>query len=385
MESHEDAALTRQKLDVRYRMMEIEKHSADWRSEQYRKLLEQFCGDVGQSAPQPVGGRLVDGPLSRSAPVAPSGPIPQQQVPVPPSFVAREGDDDWRSRHQSGTSTQLVPPRRVRRDSLSLENREVFVGAIANLCANNSLSNRSAIFGAAGLYDYRLTPLEAAWAIKTPNIPWSTFTRTFGGFLYSERPTADKVKAYAGSFLCTNNITQPFAPKCVGESGVILFPPGMVLLEDTKETFHVLVDPSMGRRTQLRYYGIYTKVHTLEVQPDEWHALPRPVSTFSALLSWILSHNDVAQCRRDWFARIRNWKVGDVQARCSLRETFGSEPSPAEIQEWLRKYHDGTVTTVRNAIPNSFNSGIEKFGFEVIKCVGYDVNLAELIRDNASR
>lgn len=344
MESHDDTALARQKSDVRYRMLEIEKRSAEWRSEEYRKLLQQFCGDVGQSAAQPEGGRPVNDSLSRSAPVTPSIPTPQQQVPVPSSLVAREDNDDQRSRRQR-TSTELVPLRRVRRDDLSLENREVFVGAIAALCADNSPSNRSAIFGAAGLFDRRLAPLEAAWAIKTPNIPWSAFTRTFGGSPFAERPMADKVKAYAGSFLCTNKVSQPFAPRHVGEPGVILFPPGMVLLEDTKETFHVLVDPSMGRRTELRYYGTYTKVHTMEVQPDEWHALPTPC----------------------WFRRIRKSAaaMSHVHARCSLRETLSSEPSPAEIQEWLRKYDDGTVTMGRNVIPNGFNSGTEKFGFEV--------------------
>ncbi|KAH9179172.1 hypothetical protein EDB89DRAFT_1925759 [Lactarius sanguifluus] len=366
MESHDDTALARQKSDVRYRMMEIEKRSAEWRSEEYRKLLQQFCGDVGQSAAQPEGGRPVNSSLSRSTLVTPSGPTPQQQVPVPSGLVAREDNDDRRSRRQ-GTSTEL-PPRRVRNDNHSLENREVFVGAIAALCADNSLSNRSAIFGAAGLFDHQLAPLESAWAIKTPNISWFAFTRTFGGSPFSERPTADRIKAYAGSFLCTNKISQPFAPRHVGEPGVILFPPGMVLLEDTKETFHVLVDPSMGRRSELRYYGTYTKVHTMEVQPDEWHALPTP-------------------CRSNWFRRIRKSPVAmvDVQARCSLRETLGSEPSPAEIQEWLRKYGDGTVTVERNVVPNGFNSGAEKFGFEVIKCVGYDVKLAKLIRNNANR
>ncbi|KAH9042190.1 hypothetical protein EDB85DRAFT_1918472 [Lactarius pseudohatsudake] len=347
MESHDDTALARQKSDVRYRMLEIEKRSAEWRSEEYRKLLQQFCGDVGQSAAQPEGGRPVNNSLSRSAPVTPSGPTPQQQVPVPSSLVVREDNDDRRSRRQ-GTSREFVPPRRIGRCLLVPS---------PQLCADNGPSNRSAIFGAAGLFDRRLTPLEAAWAIKTPNIPWLAFTRTFGGSL----------------FLCTNKVSQPFAPRHVGEPGVILFPPGMVLLENTKETFHVLVDPSMGRRTELRL--------------TEWHALPTLVSSFSTLLSWFLSHGDVAQCRSIWFRRIRKSvaAMSDVQARCSLRETLGSEPSPAEIQEWLRNYNDGIVTMGRNVIPNGFNSGAEKFGFEVIKCVGYDVKLAKLIRNNANR
>lgn len=67
-----------------------------------------------------------------------------------------------------------------------------------------------------------------------------------------------------------------------------MFPPDAVLLEDTRDTFHVLIDPSAGYRTKLLYCGIYTKVrtrHIMEVQPDEWHALPTRVSNFSTSLS----------------------------------------------------------------------------------------------------
>ncbi len=52
-------------------------------------------------------------------------------------------------------------------------------------------------------------------------------------------------------------------------------------------------------------------------------------------------------------------KAGDVHARCSLRKKLGSEPSLAEIQEWLRKYRNGSVATENNAIPDGFNSGVE--------------------------
>ncbi len=289
-------------------MLEIERSSAAWRSEEYRRLLEQFAGgDVGQSTAQPEGGQPV-GSSSQFVPATPSGPTHQQQQ-VLPSLVARQDDDD-REHHQGSVITavciriassqrsypssrtsgppELVPPGRMRRSNLRLENREVFVGTIAALCADNSSRNRSAIFSAAGLCDHQLAPLEVAWAKKTPNIPWLTFAKVFGRVLYAERPFAEKVQAYVGSFLCTNKVIQPFAPMRVGEPGVILFPPGMVLLEDTKETFHVLADPSTQRRTKLRYCGIYTKVHTpsiMEVQPDEWYALPRRVSSFSTSLS----------------------------------------------------------------------------------------------------
>jgi hypothetical protein len=161
-------------------------------------------------------------------------------------------------------------------------------GTIATLCADNGPHNRSAIFGAAGLRDHQLTPLETAWARRTPKIPWKFFTRVFGGAPYCERPSTRKVPGYERCFICTVNVAQPFAPTRVGEPGVILLRPDAVLLEDTKDTFHVLVDPSAGKRTELQYCGIYTKVRTryiMEVQPDEWHALPRPVSNFSRSLS----------------------------------------------------------------------------------------------------
>ncbi|KAI9465566.1 hypothetical protein BJY52DRAFT_592554 [Lactarius psammicola] len=219
-----------------------------------------------------------------------------------------------------------------------------------------------------GLCDHQLTPQEAAWVGNTPNIPWKAFSRAFGVPLYSERPIIRKVPAYKGSFICTNIVTQPFAPRHVGEPGVILFPPDAILLEESKDTFHVLVDPSPQKRTELQYCGIYTKVNTpdMEVQIDEWHALP-------------------SQCRTQWLKRLRRWEARDLHARCTLRKEHDSEPSHAEIREWLRKYHDGSVAMERFTLPDSFNSGAEKFGFEVIKCVGYDVELAKLLRDEANR
>jgi hypothetical protein len=149
---------------------------------------------------------------------------------------------------------------------------------------------------------------------------------------------------------------------------VILLRPDAVLLEDTKDTFHVLVDPSAGKRTELQYCGIYTKVRTryiMEVQPDEWHALPRPL-------------------RRVWRTGV-GASASEVHARCSLREKLGSEPSLAEIVEWLRNHRNGYEALEKQVIPNGFNSGVEKFRFEAIICVGYDVKLAKLIRDGTYR
>lgn len=365
-ESHEDIALTRRELDLRCRILEIERRSAVWQCGEYRKILEQLSGDVGQSTAQPEGGGQPVGSSSQSAPATASDATRQRHHALPSLGVARQLDDD-RERHQSRTSTppELAPPRIVRRSNPRLENGEAFVGTVAALCADRHSRNRSEIFNTLGFCNHLLTLEEAAEAKKTPDIPWLTFTRVFGGNMFSERPMAQKVPAYRGSFLCTNELTQPFAPTRVGEPGVIMFFPGTVLLEDTKETFHVLVDPSIRARTKLQYCGIYTKVRTpymMEVQPDEWHALP----------SW---------CRREWLKRLWRLKVGVVHARCSLRKKLGSEPSPAQIQEWLIKYSNGSEEVRGKTVLRNFDSGEEKFGFEVIKCVGYDVKLAKLIRN----
>ncbi len=189
--------------NLHYWMVEVERHSAAWRCEEYWMLLEQFCGDVGQSAAQPEleGGQPVDSSLSRSAPATPSGLTPQRQQ-VLPSLVARQDDDDrechqgsvftavciWIASSQrsyfscrTSASPELVPPRRVRH---RLDNEEVFVGTIAALYADNSSHNHSAIFSLAGLCNHQLTSLEAAWDKKTPDMPWLTFAKVFGRTIF---------------------------------------------------------------------------------------------------------------------------------------------------------------------------------------------------------
>ncbi len=97
-ESHEDVSLDRQKLDLRCRMLEIERDGAAWQSEQYLKLLQQFGGGVGHAiAAEPQGRQQPVASSSRSAPATPSGPS-QRRRPRP-SLVARQ-DDDGRERHQ---------------------------------------------------------------------------------------------------------------------------------------------------------------------------------------------------------------------------------------------------------------------------------------------
>ncbi|KAH8981456.1 hypothetical protein EDB86DRAFT_432436 [Lactarius hatsudake] len=388
-----DIAPDRQKMDLRCRMLEIERDCAAWRSEEYRKLLEQFSGGVGHAAATAVAAEpeLEDrqqpvASSSRSAPATPSRPASRRRQPRP-SFAARRGDDGREHRLRTLTP-QLEPPGLVRREDP--ENGGVFVGVITALCADNSRRNRAAIFSAAEIGDYQLSPQEADCARQTPEIPWKTFTRVFGGWLYSERPMGRRLPGYdKGNFLCAGNAEQPFAPKHVGEPGVILFSPGKVLLEDTRERFHVLVDPSVGEtKANLQYCGVYTKVRTpyMEVQIDEWYKL-------------------ATQCRHKLLLQLQRSKVGAVHARCTLRKRLGSDPPPAEIQEWIKRHNQGSEVMEYKALHDAFDSGTEvrsrsrsgtwcwltagptaqKLGFEVIRCVGYDTQLAGLMQKEANR
>lgn len=366
-----DIAPDRQKLDLRCRMLEIERDCATWRSEEYRKLLEQFSGGVGHAAAAVAEPELEDrqqpvASSSRSAPATPSGPASRRRQPRP-SLAARRGDDG-REHHQRTLTPQLEPPEVVRRGDP--ENGGVFAGIITALCADNSPRNRAAIFGAAEIGNYQLAPREADCARQTPEIPWKTFTRVFGGWLYSERPMGRRLPGYdKGNFLCAGNVEQPFAPKHIGEPGVILFSPGKLLLEDTRERFHVLVDSSVGEtKANLQYCGIYTKVRApyMEVQIDEWYKL-------------------ATQCRHKLLLQLQRSKVGAVHARCTLRKRLGSDPPPAEIQEWIQKHNQGSEVMEYKALHDAFDSGTEKLGFEVIRCVGYDTQLAKLIQEEANR
>jgi hypothetical protein len=161
------------------------------------------------------------------------------------------------------------------------ENKELFIGIVSALCIDNRPHKRSAIFGAAGLDDYPLTPHEAAFASQTPNIPWKALTGIFGGQVYAERPTGRKVPGY--QTLCLSRCTQPFAPTRIGEPGVIISPPDTALSGDV---FHIFVDPSTGeKKVELQYCGLYTKAHEpMGVQLDEWHRLPEKVSTSHSCL-----------------------------------------------------------------------------------------------------
>ncbi|KAF8268675.1 hypothetical protein EI94DRAFT_1126106 [Lactarius quietus] len=370
-----EQGFNRQNLDLRCRMLEIERSWAVWRCDEYRKLLEQASGDLDAARELEGGGR--EQPVatsSRSIPASPSaafpGSRPQQPRSLLPNPVVRQDNQVRRRRERLPTPMELELPEIARRGNQ--ENGDIYNGVFSALCNDNSPQSRTAIFSTSGLDDYQLAPQEAACARMTPNIPWLTFTRIFGGILFSERPICRKIRGYdTGNFICTDNITQPFAPKRIGEPGVILFAPGIKLLEDVMDTFHVLINSPAGpKKTRLRYCGKYTKVRApcMEVSRTDWLSLS-------------------VQCRKKLLKQLATSKVRDVHVRCTLRKrnNFVSHPSLAEIREWTRKYNEGSEVLELGAIRDSFNSGAEKFGFEFIVCVGYDTNMAKVIRTHARR
>ncbi|KAI9444563.1 hypothetical protein H4582DRAFT_1909767 [Lactarius indigo] len=354
----EDDVLTSQEKGIRYRILEIDKACADFRAKEYRKLLERLGDGVGQAGAELAGGqrpRVVASSSSRSAPANAttsgqlSGPTSQRQQPHQPSLVERQNDGDRERQLRTLTLPDLpAEPPQVERHA-HLENGEAFDGIIAALCADNSARShdRAAIFGAAGLRDYRLAPREAVWARKTPRIAWRTFTNVFGGSLHAERPTGRRVLGYVRNMICAGKLAQPFAPAHIGEPGVLFFLPNSdttALLEN--RGFHVLVDLSERKESGLEYCGIYTRLRipNQEVQVGEWHALPK-------------------EYRSQMLTRLYSLRAGDIHARCGLRKRLGpdSNLSPAMIEEWKRNYLQGSeeVVTLANALRPSFDHGHE--------------------------
>ncbi|KAH9058284.1 hypothetical protein EDB87DRAFT_1626802 [Lactarius vividus] len=380
MEPHHDSeeAPIRQQTEIRLRILKIERDCANWQANEYRKLLEQFTDGVGHAAAEPADGqRPVASSSSQSAPatatplVQLSGRTFQRQPPRQPSLVARQDDDGRERRRRTLTPPELEPlPEVTVVRHVNMENREVFDGIVTTLCADNSPRNRATIFSAAGLRSYQLAPREAALARKTPEISWRAFTNLFGGSVYSERPMGIKTPGYWKNMICASKVIQPFVPTHIGEPGVLLYhldSDTAALLETRK--FHVLVDSSVRRKNSLKYCGVYTRVHTpnLEVQVGEWHALPR-------------------ECRHKMVYRLWASKVGNLHARCNLRKRLGpnSVLSPAAIEEWKTNYHKGSEAMMHKVFRPSFDSGHEKFNFAVIKCVGYDTKLAGLVEKKAN-
>ncbi|KAH9170580.1 hypothetical protein EDB89DRAFT_1977399 [Lactarius sanguifluus] len=358
MERHHNLEETPNK--IRLRILEIERNSATWQAKEYRTLLEQF---LGHAAAEPDGQQPVVN-LSSSA-----TSLSQLSGPTQPSLVAQQ--DDGRERQQRMlTSPELGSPPEVM--VVRHKNVEALSGIVAALCADNTPHNRAAIFSAAGLRKLRLAPQEAALARRIPEITWRRFANVFGGALHSERPRGKKVIGYMENMICASKVTQPFAPAHTGEPGILLFhlSSNTSALLETEE-FHVLVDSSVRKKTGLKYCGVYTRVHThnLEVQVGEWNALP-------------------GECQRQMLCRLRRVsKVSDLHARCNLRKRHGpdSDLSPTKIDEWKRNYNEGSEAMMKKALRPSFDSGHEKLNFAVIKCVRFDPKLAKIIEQKTNR
>ena len=81
----------------------------------------------------------------------------------------------------------------------------------------------------------------------------------------------------------------------------------------------------------------------------------------STSLSGLLSDSGVLQCRRKFLERLRRMAVGEVHAWCSLRMRRGytSDPSPAETQEFLQGYRQGSEILEYKAIISAFERGAE--------------------------
>ena len=86
-------------VELRCQMLEIEKRCAVWKSDEYRRLLEQFVDGVGYSLP--AAQQSVGGSSSRSAPAIPRGPSTHRHQP---RLVAQP--NDGRARHQRSVLVQ---------------------------------------------------------------------------------------------------------------------------------------------------------------------------------------------------------------------------------------------------------------------------------------
>jgi uncharacterized protein DUF6697 len=138
---------------------------------------------------------------------------------------------------------------------------------------------RKRILREAGVDMSSLTVEDHALALRTPDITSQRFTALFGGLPSHERPQSREKNV-----ICVNQDAQPYAPSSPGESGLLFTLSDRVLLEDTRETFHLFLsrDPrqrSSSRAPQLRYLGTYKKVPTIHatVEPEEWLGLSTEV------------------------------------------------------------------------------------------------------------
>ncbi|KAI0253226.1 hypothetical protein BJV78DRAFT_1195128 [Lactifluus subvellereus] len=236
-----------------------------------------------------------------------------------------------------------------------------------------------------GLGSYSLTPQEAAQASQTPDINGRCFTKTFGGNPVHERPNLPD-----GNIVLVNPQVQIYAPDSLGKPGLLFLTSNTIPIEFTRETFHIFLTVSgpISMVNRHRYLGTYTRVPILRTTlgVDEWSALPPSVSNLDFCVHrWgTLSCLMPCKYRHRLASRIHCLYSPDgrvLHARVSLRRRHGREPSLDEIEEWLKVNTERRQGISQAAVTAAFNSGEEKMEFEVVRCVGYDVNIARKMQD----
>ncbi|KAI9511862.1 hypothetical protein F5148DRAFT_178031 [Russula earlei] len=399
-EEHRDQGPTEaQKRLLRHRMLEINEYFAVRQCAAYRNLLLTFLGDVDaprmppQLAPAPEA--AAGSPQPAAAVRAPCGLVGLDDLDFPNDpFPLTGGDDPGPSRagasgsgHRRGGSVARTQRHLIDAGSSAdglrggpLHNaadRDV-AAPVARLGAvSYRFSSTAAVqlfLCEEGLEAPSLTPQDYALAKSTPDVTFNRFVELFGGSPTTERPKS-RLKV-----VCVNRELHPFAPASPGRTGVLFVLPNTSLYSDTYETFHIFVNMSsrsaavMAQICTFRYLGTYTKVpvacNTVEV--DEWHRLPQR------------SHGP-PQCRNLWLNRISSVSSPDVRAihaRVAIhkKRPHGPPPSPEEIDEWLEENPGRRNGLKWSELGAAFNSGEEKFGFEVVRCVRFDVEVARKLK-----
>ncbi len=251
---------------------------------------------------------------------------------------------------------------------------------------------------------FSLTVEEHALALRTPDITSQRFTALFGGLPSQERPQSREKNV-----ICVNQDAQPYAPSSPGESGLLFTLSNTVLLEDTREIFHLFLnrDPRQrysSRAKQIRYLGTYKKVPIIHatVEPEEWLGLSTEVGGIfelfppSTLLSdWLLMAccSFVKPGYSDFIVRrILTCVLRTLESLCTsgMGTHLRQKPFATGLNKTLPggRVSERQTSKLRSILVKRWVSSInlpptmrmtlscQKIEFEVIKYVRYDRNIA---------
>ncbi|KAI0297567.1 hypothetical protein B0F90DRAFT_1738127 [Multifurca ochricompacta] len=221
----------------------------------------------------------------------------------------------------------------------------------------------------AGLEPLELASCETARAEETPGINWPTFWRTFGGQPKSRDEWLYCCKIPSHKWFFRGNASaQPYGPTSPGQPGLLLIAPATIDAPrgDQDSSLHLFMSQRTGREStaRLHYRGEYTRTRLPELQPI-WHDLP-------------------LRCRQTWVRRFTvSWDpaIRALRARIRLRNELEREPSVGEIQAYVEGTNEGYDVSYKD-ISAAFQEGKENMRFEGFQCVGYDLNLATIIKQN---